>query len=36
MDKEMVDASDGDAGDDARDDIRSGCEICMELMIVYI
>jgi hypothetical protein len=36
MDDEMADASDGDVGGDARDDIGSGCDICMEFNIVYI
>jgi hypothetical protein len=35
-DDEMVNASDGDVGGDARDEIGSGCDICMELNIVYI
>jgi predicted transcriptional regulator len=36
MDDEMVDASDMDVGGDARDEIGSGCDICMELNLVYI
>ena len=36
MDDDMVDASDGNVGGDARDEIGSGCGICMELNIVYI
>jgi hypothetical protein len=35
-DDEMVDASDEDVGGDAWDGIGSGCDICMELNIVYI
>jgi hypothetical protein len=36
MDDEMVDASDGNVGGYARDEIGSGCDICMELNIFYI
>eukprot|EP00193_Tetraselmis_chui_P020957 CAMPEP_0177794082 /NCGR_PEP_ID=MMETSP0491_2-20121128/25444_1 /TAXON_ID=63592 /ORGANISM="Tetraselmis chuii, Strain PLY429" /LENGTH=39 /DNA_ID=CAMNT_0019316691 /DNA_START=2655 /DNA_END=2771 /DNA_ORIENTATION=+ len=30
MDDDMVDVSDGNVGGDARDEIGSGCGICME------
>jgi hypothetical protein len=36
MDDELVGASDGNVGGDARDGIGSGCDICVELNIVYI